>query len=173
MMKTWGESPLSSMIQKTGAPFGNAGLRMGGRSDSKVATPYSAAAASAWSWHESQSLLTLLQTKEQPFDGSGIPSLVHHGIDVNRFSQYAVVNEKRKYPGNHAMKTKKLAVVSVMKEQRLDVRAERVQEIVANARLLSLVEKVAVEEILFGMSEDLDCHAVRFLNSFLTWFQSS
>jgi hypothetical protein len=75
--------------------------------------------------------------------------------------------------GNHAMKTKELAVVSVMEEQRLNVCAEGVQEIVANARLLSLVEKVAVEEILLGMSEDLDCHAVRSLNSFLTCFQSS
>jgi hypothetical protein len=32
------------------------------------------------------SLLTLLQTKEQAFDGGWIPSLVHHGIDINRFA---------------------------------------------------------------------------------------
>jgi hypothetical protein len=39
--------------------------------------------------------------------------------------------------------------------------------------LLAFVEKVAVEEILLGVGEDLDSHAVRSLNSFLTWFQSS
>lgn len=39
--------------------------------------------------------------------------------------------------------------------------------------LLAFVEKVAVEEILLGVSEDRDSHAVRSLNSFLIWFQSS
>jgi hypothetical protein len=66
---------------------------------------------------KSNLLLILLQTKEQAFDGGRIPSLVHYCIDVNRFARGAVINKEREHPGNHAVKTEKLTVASVMKEQ--------------------------------------------------------
>ena len=99
--------------------------------------------------------------------------MVHHGIDINRPTRDAVIDEEREDPGKHAVKPEELAVVAMAKEQRFDVRADGIQEIIADTRFLVLVEKVAVEEILLGLGEDLDFHAVRSLSSFLTWFQSS
>lgn len=99
--------------------------------------------------------------------------MVHHCIDVNRFVCDAVIDEERKNPGDHAVKTAELPMVTMMKEQRFNVRAEGIQEVLTYARFLAFVEKVAVEEILLGVGEDLDSHAMRSLKSFLTWFQSS
>ena len=66
------------------------------------------------------------------------------------------------------MKTAELPMVTVMKEQRFNVRAEGIQEVITYARFLAFVEKVAVKEIFLGMGKDLDSHAMRSLNSFLT-----
>ena len=104
---------------------------------------------------------------------SGFFSLVHHSIDVNRFACDAVIDEERKYAGDHPVKTAELPMVTMMKEQRFNVCAQRIQEVISNAGFLAFVEQVAIEEILLRMSEDLDFHAVRSLNSFLTRFQSS
>jgi hypothetical protein len=109
-----------------------------------------------------------LQSQEEAFDGIRILSLVHHCIDIDRFVCDAVIDEERKNPGDHPMKTAELSMVTMMKEQRFNVRAEGIQEVITYARFLAFVEKVAVEEILLGVGKDLDPHAMRSLNSFLT-----
>ena len=64
-------------------------------------------------------------------------------------------------------------MIPVVDEKRVDVRADGVQEVVADPALLSFVEKKAVSEILFGSVENLDFHDARFLRSFFTSLQSS
>ena len=102
-----------------------------------------------------------------------MPSLIDHGIDVNRLAGEAVIDEERKYSGNHAMKTEETAVVAMMKDERFDIRTHGIQEIIADANFLAFVEKVAVEEILLGLGEHLDFHMLCDLSCCLTCFQSS
>lgn len=66
--------------------------------------------------------------------------MIHHGIDVNRFASDSVIDEERKYAGDHPVETLELAVVAIMKEQRFNVRAEGIQEVIANARFLAFVK---------------------------------
>ena len=94
--------------------------------------------------------------------------MVHYGIDKNGVIRDAVVNAEWKHAGDQSMEFMELAVMSMMKNQRVDIGADGIQKILADARLLALVENIAFEEILLGMIEDYDFHTVLFRNSFLT-----
>jgi hypothetical protein len=105
-----------------------------------------------------------IQASCQSFlDAGRTSTTVQDGIDTNGLSCDSIVYGEWKAFGQEAMKAEASHMDAGKEVERVYVREEGIEEVVAEAGLLRLVESETFDEVLLGFIEDMDLHLARSL----------